>query len=187
LPQSSARAWRRTRMQVKAITIPQKTTSKCAKCWNESERYTTGYCGYCHRTCIAPADCATGPCISLPPVHSCLSYNGIVGVQTVEHVKLLAAAMAVKLSAEEMDEIHGAAPSNPLLPNTFLFEGKYNTRLTVADQVHYQMATWIDAPPKQLVRIASYEVSRDNAEREQSYCMRPDPERNTEVWRNTGS
>ncbi|KAH6137750.1 hypothetical protein HBI68_228980 [Parastagonospora nodorum] len=73
----------------------------------------------------------------------------IVGVQTVEHVKLLPAAMGVKLSSEEIDEIHGAAPFNPLFPNTFLFEGRYNTRLTVADQIHYQMATWIDAPPKQ--------------------------------------
>jgi aryl-alcohol dehydrogenase-like predicted oxidoreductase len=75
----------------------------------------------------------------------------IVGVQTIEHVKLLPAAMGVKLSSEEIDEIHGAAPFNPLFPNTFLFEGKYNTRLTVVDQMHYQMATWIDAPPKQAV------------------------------------
>jgi hypothetical protein len=72
-------------------------------------------------------------------------------VQTVEHVKLLPAAMDVKLSSEEIDEIHGAAPFNPLFPNTFLFKGRYDTRLTVADQIHYQMATWIDAPPKQAV------------------------------------
>jgi hypothetical protein len=77
--------------------------------------------------------------------------------------------MAVKLSAGT-DEIHGAAPFNSLFSNTFLSEVKYQTRLTVADQVHYQMATWMDAPPKQLVR--SYEVSRDNAEREQLYAPR---------------
>jgi hypothetical protein len=59
--------------------------------------------------------------------------------------------MSIKLSPKEIDEIHGAAPFNPLFPNTFLFEGKYNTRLTAADQTHYQMATWIDAPPKQPV------------------------------------
>lgn len=61
--------------------------------------------------------------------------------------------MSIQLSREEIEEIHGAAPFNPLFPNTFLFGEKYNTRLTVADQVGYQMATWIDAPPKQPVSI----------------------------------
>jgi hypothetical protein len=59
--------------------------------------------------------------------------------------------MSTKLSREEIEEIHGAVPVNPLFSNTFLFVGKYNTRLTVADHVGYQMATWIDAPPKQPV------------------------------------
>lgn len=77
----------------------------------------------------------------------------LVGVQTVEQVKLLLGALSVKLSSEEVEEIHDAAPFNPLFPNNFLFECKYNTRLTVADQVHYQMATWIDAPPKQPVSL----------------------------------
>jgi hypothetical protein len=76
----------------------------------------------------------------------------IVGVQTVEHVKLLPAAMSVELTSGEIDEIHAAAPFNPLFPNTFLFGEKYNTRLTVADQTSYQMSTWLDAPPKQPVR-----------------------------------
>jgi hypothetical protein len=74
-------------------------------------------------------------------------------VQTVEHVKLLVGALSVKLSSEEIEEIHDAAPFTPLFPNNFLFECKYNTHLTVADQVHYQMATWIDAPPKQPVSL----------------------------------
>jgi hypothetical protein len=80
-------------------------------------------------------------------------------VQTIEHIKLLPAAMSVKLSTEEIDEIHGAAPFNPLFPNSFLFEKKYDLRLTAADQVHYQMATWIDAPPKQPVsEISSWPI-----------------------------
>ena len=59
--------------------------------------------------------------------------------------------MAISLSNEEIDEIHGAKNFDPLFPNTFLFGQKYNTRLTVADQANYQMATWIDAPPKRVV------------------------------------
>jgi hypothetical protein len=61
--------------------------------------------------------------------------------------------VSVKLSTDEIDEIHGVTPFNPLFPNSFLFEKKYNLRLTAADQVHYQMATWIDAPPKQPVSM----------------------------------
>ncbi|KAF2010474.1 Aldo/keto reductase [Aaosphaeria arxii CBS 175.79] len=75
----------------------------------------------------------------------------IVGVLTVEHVKAFPDALSIKLSNEEIDEIHNAAPFNPLFPMTFLFgETGYNLRKTVADQVHYKMSTWIDAPPKPL-------------------------------------
>jgi hypothetical protein len=80
--------------------------------------------------------------------------------------------MSVKLSTEEIDEIHGAAPFNPLFPNSFLFEKKYDLRLTAADQVHYQMATWIDAPPKQPVsEISSWPIIFANVA--QSYASRP--------------
>ncbi|PSN66877.1 Aldo/keto reductase [Corynespora cassiicola Philippines] len=74
----------------------------------------------------------------------------IVGVQNVDHVKALPDAVNVKLSQEEIDEIHGAVAFNPLFPNTFLFGDKYNTKLTSADQIHLQMSTWINAPPKPL-------------------------------------
>jgi aryl-alcohol dehydrogenase-like predicted oxidoreductase len=73
----------------------------------------------------------------------------IVGVQTVEHVKLMPNSLNIQLSNEEIDEIQNAVPFNPLFPNTFLFGNKYNTRLTAADQTSYQMSTWINAPPKQ--------------------------------------
>ncbi|RYO96016.1 hypothetical protein DL764_007553 [Monosporascus ibericus] len=75
----------------------------------------------------------------------------IVGVQTVEHVKALPGALRIKLSKEEIERIHDAAPFNPLFPHTFLFE-KYNTGRTAADQVNYHMAAWIDAPPRQLTK-----------------------------------
>jgi hypothetical protein len=74
-----------------------------------------------------------------------------VGVQTVEHVKALPGAIAVKLSKEEIDRIHDAAQFNPLFPNTFLYGDKYNTKLTTTDHLMYHMATWIQAPPKQPV------------------------------------
>ncbi|KAL1607212.1 hypothetical protein SLS59_002917 [Nothophoma quercina] len=73
----------------------------------------------------------------------------IVGVQTIEHVKLMPNALNIQLSNDEIDQIHNAAPFNPLFPNSFLFGEKYNLRLTATDESNYQMATWINAPPKQ--------------------------------------
>ena len=70
-------------------------------------------------------------------------------MQTIEHVKLMPNALNIQLSNDDIDQIHNAAPFNPLFPNSFLFGDKYNLRLTAADQSNYQMATWINAPPKQ--------------------------------------
>jgi hypothetical protein len=72
-------------------------------------------------------------------------------VQTVEHVKAIPGALSVKLSREEIQQLHDAAPFNPLFPNTFIWEEKYHTRLTFADQTHMKMGTWVDAPSKQAV------------------------------------
>ncbi|KAJ9144488.1 Aldo/keto reductase [Pleurostoma richardsiae] len=76
----------------------------------------------------------------------------IVGVQTVEHVKALPDAARVKLLDEDIDAIHNAAPFNPLFPNNFFFQCKdgrgYKLGLTPADHGQYQMAAWIDAPPR---------------------------------------
>lgn len=59
-------------------------------------------------------------------------------------------AVEIQLSNDEIDEIQNAAPFDPLFPNSFLFSGRaYNTKLTAADEGNYQMATWINAPPKQ--------------------------------------
>ncbi|KIW01728.1 uncharacterized protein PV09_06905 [Verruconis gallopava] len=78
----------------------------------------------------------------------------IVGVQTVEHVKSMPEALRLKLSDEEIEEIQNAVPFNPLFPVNFLFNfrgtQKYNTKLTAAHNQQYQMAAWIDAPPKPL-------------------------------------
>ncbi|KAF9697146.1 hypothetical protein EKO04_004554 [Ascochyta lentis] len=73
----------------------------------------------------------------------------IVGVQTIEHVKLMPNALNIHLSTKEIDEIHNATLFRPLFPNSFLFGEGYSTRLTAADQTNYQMSTWINAPPKQ--------------------------------------
>jgi hypothetical protein len=79
----------------------------------------------------------------------------IVGVQTVEHVKAMPDALRIKLSKEEIDSIHNVAIFNPLFPMNFLFnfrgDQKYNLTFTAAHNQQYQMAAWIDAPPKQPV------------------------------------
>lgn len=85
--------------------------------------------------------------------HQSTNVVPIVGVQTVDHINAFLPALGITLSKEEISEIHGAAPFNPLFPNTFLFEKQFNTRLIVTDQVHYQMSTWITAPPKPSVCI----------------------------------
>jgi hypothetical protein len=80
----------------------------------------------------------------------------IVGVQTVAHVEAMPEALHVQLSDEDIDAIHGAAPFDPLFPMNFLFNfmggQDYSLRLTAAHNQQYQMAAWIDAPPKPLVR-----------------------------------
>ncbi|KAH6874685.1 NADP-dependent oxidoreductase domain-containing protein [Thelonectria olida] len=77
----------------------------------------------------------------------------IVGVHTVEHVQALPEAVGIELTKADIDAIHDASPLNPLFPMSFLYgfsrPQKYNLSLTPADNQQYQMAAWIDAPPKQ--------------------------------------
>jgi hypothetical protein len=79
----------------------------------------------------------------------------IVGVQTVEHVKAMPAAVSIELSKEEVGRIQDAAVFNPMFPMSFLFQWtgkeKYDLSLTAGDNTQYQMSAWIQAPPKQLV------------------------------------
>lgn len=78
----------------------------------------------------------------------------IVGVQSVEHVHAIPGAVEVKLSEEEIRELHAAANFNPLFPHTFLFDkDPYSTKLTFAHQTHFQMTTWLDAPSKDDVSL----------------------------------
>ncbi|KAJ4009497.1 hypothetical protein NW752_009087 [Fusarium irregulare] len=77
----------------------------------------------------------------------------IVGVNTVEHIKAMPEALRIKLSKEEIDEIHDASPYNPGFPMNFtqyIQPVKYDLSWTPADHQQYQMAAWIDAPPKSL-------------------------------------
>jgi hypothetical protein len=79
-----------------------------------------------------------------------------VGVQTVEHVKALPEALQIELSKEDVEAIQDAGDYQPQFPMSFLFqwtgEEKYHLGLTPADISQYQMAAWIQAPPKQPVR-----------------------------------
>lgn len=84
----------------------------------------------------------------------------IVGVQTVEHVKAMPEAVSITLSKSEIETIQGAYPFDPLFPMNFLFNFKndqpYNLSLTAAHNQQYQMAAWINAPPKQPVCTAAH-------------------------------
>ena len=78
----------------------------------------------------------------------------IVGVQTVEHVKAMADALKISLSAEESRAIQKAKKFRPIFPTDYLYMGfdghqDYSTKLTAADIIMSSMWTWIDAPPKQ--------------------------------------
>jgi hypothetical protein len=64
-------------------------------------------------------------------------------------------ALRIKLSKEDVNEIQGAIPFDPLFPMNFLFNFQgtqdYNLGFTASHNQQYQMAAWIDAPPKQAV------------------------------------
>jgi hypothetical protein len=80
----------------------------------------------------------------------------IVGVQTVEHVKAMPDACRVKLSKADITAIHKANPLDPGFPMNFLYNfmggQEYSTALNASNNQQYQMAAWIQAPPKQPVR-----------------------------------
>ncbi|KAF5679854.1 alcohol dehydrogenase [Fusarium denticulatum] len=69
----------------------------------------------------------------------------IVGVNTVEHIKAMPDALKIKLSKEEADEIHEASPYNPGYP---------------LNHQQYQMAAWIDAPPKRLKSFTQQSINQ---------------------------
>lgn len=77
----------------------------------------------------------------------------VVGVNTVEHVKAMGDALRLKLSKEEIRTIQAAGDFTPLFPVNFLYNFRgdqdYDLTLTAANNQQYQMAAWIDAPPKQ--------------------------------------
>ncbi|KIW33921.1 uncharacterized protein PV07_00735 [Cladophialophora immunda] len=77
----------------------------------------------------------------------------IVGVQTVEHVQAMPEALHVRLSEDDIKTIQNAYPFDPLFPMNFLFNFRgdqpYSLALTAAHNQQYQMAAWINAPPKQ--------------------------------------
>ncbi|KIW98148.1 uncharacterized protein Z519_01732 [Cladophialophora bantiana CBS 173.52] len=77
----------------------------------------------------------------------------IVGVQTVEHVEAMPEALRVKLSKDDIKMIQNAYVFDPLFPMNFLFNYRgdqpYNLALTAANNHQYQMAAWVNAPPKQ--------------------------------------
>ena len=61
-------------------------------------------------------------------------------------------AVNTKLSKDDIDTIQNSTPFNPLFPMNFLYNfmggQEYNLSLTAAHNQQYQMAAWINAPPK---------------------------------------
>ncbi|KAH6977535.1 NADP-dependent oxidoreductase domain-containing protein [Ilyonectria sp. MPI-CAGE-AT-0026] len=78
----------------------------------------------------------------------------IVGVNTVAQINAMPDALRVKLSKEDIDDIHEASPYDPGFPTNFIYStekpDKYDLSLTATDNRHLRMAAWIDAPPKPL-------------------------------------
>lgn len=66
-------------------------------------------------------------------------------------------ALRIKLTKDEITAIRTAAPFNPLFPMNFLYcfrgDQDYSLDLTAQQNQQYQMAAWIDAPPKPQVRF----------------------------------
>lgn len=64
-------------------------------------------------------------------------------------------ALRISLSKSEIETIQSAYNFEPLFPMSFLFNHRndqnYSLSLTAADNQQYQMAAWINAPPKQQV------------------------------------
>lgn len=77
-------------------------------------------------------------------------------MNTVEHIEAMPSAVTVQLTKEEIKRIQDAAHFTPQFPVNFLFNYKgtqpYTTDLTASNNQQYQMAAWIQAPPRQQVR-----------------------------------
>jgi len=77
----------------------------------------------------------------------------IVGVQTVAHVNSMLDHLKIRLSCEDIRQIHDTNPLTPLFPMNFLFNYRrdqpYHLGLTAKDNQQYQMAAVIDSPRKQ--------------------------------------
>jgi diketogulonate reductase-like aldo/keto reductase len=84
----------------------------------------------------------------------------ILGVQTSERIKAMPEALITKLSKGDIEAIQGATAFNPLFSMNFLYNFKggqeYNLSLTATHNQQYQIAAWINAPPKPAVLIRSY-------------------------------
>lgn len=78
-----------------------------------------------------------------------------MGVNTIEHVQAMPNALTIELTTGEIRRIQEAADFKPLFPVDFLYNYRkdqpYNTGFTATNNEQYQMAAWIQAPPKQQV------------------------------------
>jgi hypothetical protein len=73
----------------------------------------------------------------------------------VEHIKAMPDALSLELSKEDVEAIQRAADFTPQFPVSFLYNFRgnqpYSLSHTASNNQQYQMAAWIQAPPKQAV------------------------------------
>ncbi|KAL3470955.1 NADP-dependent oxidoreductase domain-containing protein [Aspergillus californicus] len=73
----------------------------------------------------------------------------IIGQRKIEHLKNNIEALNIELTKEDMDKIDTAVSFDPGFPMNFIFHGKYDLTLTVADVPLTRKAGHLDAPAQQ--------------------------------------
>ncbi|KAL4861232.1 NADP-dependent oxidoreductase domain-containing protein [Aspergillus spectabilis] len=71
----------------------------------------------------------------------------IIGQHKVEHLRANVEALGIKLTAEDLDEIDGAAEFDVGFPMNFIFRTGYKSSNNAADVGLTQVSALIDAPP----------------------------------------
>lgn len=94
-------------------------------------------------------------------------------------------AVTIELTRAEIEKIQDAAQFTPQFPVSFLFNYKgtqpYHTGLTASNNQQYQMAAWIQAPPKQQVRAVNIVFKRKSSDILRSLTIRNISKRTSEL------
>ena len=87
----------------------------------------------------------------------------IIGMQSVKHVEDMSSFLEFQLSPLESKRIQTAAKFDPRYPLNFAYQFKgnqeYHLGLTTRHNQQYQMAAYVNAPPKQGVSACTFCIS----------------------------